>query len=179
MTPAVNKQDVIKLLCHLLHWAASNRTIPKQQCMLLLGNLNLVMCSEIIQMSSGQCKQPCMTMLQWYKKRAASLSHFTLNQLFQHIKKTAMVGVRRQWSLTMWVAEVSAWRCTVCSSNKTDIYNNSVVLCGWQKSTSLPSQKKVCKSHVYNSYSMAGTRTRTPFPNDATVIREFDRFLKT
>ena len=44
--------DVIRLSRHLLNRAASNRTISKQECMVLLSGLDLVMCSESIEMVS-------------------------------------------------------------------------------------------------------------------------------
>jgi hypothetical protein len=43
------KHDVIHLSRHLLNCAATNQTISKQECMVLVGGLDLVKCSETIE----------------------------------------------------------------------------------------------------------------------------------
>jgi hypothetical protein len=44
-----SKHDVIQLSRHLLNHAATNQTISKQECMVLVGGLDLVKCSETIE----------------------------------------------------------------------------------------------------------------------------------
>ena len=43
------KHDVIHLSRHLLNHAATNQTISKQECMVLVGGLDLVKCSKTIE----------------------------------------------------------------------------------------------------------------------------------
>ena len=57
--------DVIRLSRHLLNRAASNHAISKQECMVLLSGLDLVMCSESIEWSASQAPTHCrMELLQ-------------------------------------------------------------------------------------------------------------------
>ena len=85
-----SKHDVICLSRHLLNCAATNRTISKQECMVLVGGLDLVKCSETIETVSisGQYRiQPgeTNTLYKQYEKHPASLHHLSLDQFFDHV----------------------------------------------------------------------------------------------
>jgi hypothetical protein len=86
-----SKHDVIRLSRHLvLNCAATNRTISKQECMILVGGLDLVKCSETIETMSisGQyCIQSgeSNTVYKQYEKHPASLHHLSVDQLFDHM----------------------------------------------------------------------------------------------
>ena len=85
------KHDVVKLSRHILNRAASNRTVSKQECMVLLSGLDLVKCSERIETvsMSGQYRVQQGdkgTMYRRYESRHESLSHLSLNDFFHHVK---------------------------------------------------------------------------------------------
>lgn len=85
-----SKHDVIRLSRHLLNRAATNRTISKQECMVLVGGLDLVKCSETIETVSisGQYRiqsGETNTVYKQYEKRPASLHHLSLDQFFDHM----------------------------------------------------------------------------------------------
>jgi hypothetical protein len=80
-----SRHDVIWLSRHLLNHAATNQTISKQECMVLVGSLDLVKCSETIETVSisGQfCIQSgkTNTVYKQYEKHPASLHHLSLDQ---------------------------------------------------------------------------------------------------
>jgi hypothetical protein len=82
-----SKHDVIRLSRHLLNHAATNQTISKQECMLLVGGLDLVKCSETIEtvsISGQYCIQPgkTNTLFKQYEKCPALLHHLSLDQFF-------------------------------------------------------------------------------------------------
>jgi hypothetical protein len=90
------KHDVVKLARHLLNRAASNRTVSKQECMVLLAGLDLVMCSESIETVSisGQYrlqKGKNSTILKQYELRPSALHHLSLDSYF-HLKKNSKGG---------------------------------------------------------------------------------------
>jgi hypothetical protein len=71
-----SKHDVIWLSRHLLNCAATNQTVSKQECMELVGSLNLVKCSETIvtvSISGQYCIQPgeTNTFYKQYEKHPA------------------------------------------------------------------------------------------------------------
>jgi hypothetical protein len=85
-----SKHDVIWLSRHLLNHAATNQTISKQECMVLVGGLDLVKCSETIEtvsisgqyhIQSGETN----TVYKQYEKCPASLHHLSLDQFFDHM----------------------------------------------------------------------------------------------
>ena len=99
--------DVTRLSRHLLNRAASNRTIPKQECMVLLANLDLVLCSEIMETVSisGQYRiqdKANTTILQQYKKRPTALYHLSLDQYF-HCKKNRDDGRNKKTIIPHYV----------------------------------------------------------------------------
>ena len=86
-----DKKEVRRLSRHLLNRASSNRTISKQECMVLLRNLKLVHCTETIETVSisGQYRvqdSAQSTILQKYRKRKSDLHHLSLDQFFYHLK---------------------------------------------------------------------------------------------
>ena len=86
------KHDVIKLSRHLLNCAASNRTISKQECMVLLDGLELVLCSDSIETVSITGQQRLennarTTFLKKYQNRPSSCSHMSLDEYFHFVKR--------------------------------------------------------------------------------------------
>lgn len=91
------KRDVVKLTRHLLNRAASNRTISKQECMVLLSQLDLVTCTETIETVSisgsyNLKKNPnyaANAILSQYSRRDKDdpeVANLTLHQYFRHKK---------------------------------------------------------------------------------------------
>ena len=89
--------DVIRLSRHLLNRAASNCAISKQECMVLLSGLDLMMCSESIEMVSitGSYRLQdgaSSTFYSHYEKRPQSLHHLSLDQYFDEEKNSNVPG---------------------------------------------------------------------------------------
>lgn len=83
--------EVTRLARHLLNRAATNRTISKQECMVQLMNLNLVICTETIETVSisgsyrvqdGEQK----TVLKKYLNKHYSQNHLSLHKFFMATK---------------------------------------------------------------------------------------------
>ena len=82
--------DIIRLTRHLLNRAIANRVISKQECMVHLAGLDLVLCSEIIEIVSISGSYKVMTsaandMLAQYRKRQLFKS-MSLHKFFHKIK---------------------------------------------------------------------------------------------
>ncbi len=87
------QHDVVKLSRHLLNRAASNRTVSKQECMVLLAGLDLVMCSETIETVSisGQYRiqeGKNTTIFKKYEQRLPHLHDLSLDAFFHHVKNS-------------------------------------------------------------------------------------------
>ena len=84
--------DLNFLVTHLLNNASSKRTIPKQECMVLLSGLPLVNCSEkIVTVSisgySKVTKKESNTIVTRYRNRPHSMNHLSLHEYFFEIHK--------------------------------------------------------------------------------------------
>lgn len=89
-----DKRDIQHVCTKAMNKASSGRLISKQEAVVLLGELNLVTCSETIEsvsisnskrlwMDEGCSHQP---FLQQYMKRPADLEHLCLYDYFCHVK---------------------------------------------------------------------------------------------
>ncbi len=85
--------DVTKLIRKLLNKSSSARMITKQECMVLLSDLPLYICSDIIQKVSlsgdvavTQEKQASNTILSQYKRRPFIQRSLSLHEFFHQLK---------------------------------------------------------------------------------------------
>ena len=85
--------DLEFMVTHLLNCASSKRTIPKQECMVLLAGLPLVSCTEKIQTVSisGYEKltqrSTSTSIVAKYRRRGKELKHMSLHNYFFWINK--------------------------------------------------------------------------------------------
>ena len=89
--------DVMKLTRQFLNKAVAERAIPKPECMVELANLDLVLCSDIIQnvSISGHYKvmnRASTTFVTKYQKRPDTFKHLSLKKYFHHIKSKKTRG---------------------------------------------------------------------------------------
>ena len=92
-----DKSDVMRVARRIINRSASNRLITKQECMVLLGKLDLVLCSEKIQcvplgggqqvsVEKGDAKTRNGTIVGMYMKRDKTEESLSLYRFFHRVK---------------------------------------------------------------------------------------------
>ena len=90
-----DRRDIQRLCKQIMNKASTSRLISKQECMVLLGRLNLAKCSETLEnvsisqterLRQNKDETAPKTMVKQYQQRQAHLEHLSLYE-FYHLKK--------------------------------------------------------------------------------------------